>query len=378
MATLKRITIEGYKSIKKMNLDLGPRTILIGANGSGKSNFLSFFTLLAAVANNRVALEVERAGGAHALLHHGPKVTSRTLGQTWFETPEGRYTHWFALAFAAGDRLIPEGDLLVPDGEHFARPLPPGEAGRDIHAVCGSGGFSRPTDGTPASPDAPAAQIQALVEQLQLYHFHDTSFNSPLRLTATIEDNHRLHADGGNLPAVLYKLRQVRPVAYRRVVGTLRQIVPPFDDFVLAPRELNPDTILLQWRERSSDYVFGPHQVSDGTLRAIALVTLLSQGKDDLPRMLLLDEPELGLHPAAINVIGGLLRSASHHCQVIVATQSAALVEGFEPEDVVVVDRDNGQSTFKRQDVAELADWLKDYTLGQLWEKNVFGGGPFA
>jgi predicted ATPase len=142
--------------------------------------------------------------------------------------------------------------------------------------------------------------------------------------------------------------------------------------------ELNPDTILLQWRERDRDYVFGPHQISDGTLRAMALVTLLSQSRDDLPGVLILDEPELGLHPAALNLVAGLIKAAAHHCQVLVATQSAALVDFFEPEDIVVVGRRDAASSFTRLDSQELRDWLEEYTLGELWEKDVFGGGPFG
>lgn len=370
MATLRRIEIHGYKSIRELRLELTRINVLVGANGSGKSNFLSFFSLLHAVAAGRLAFAAEKAGGAHALLHYGPKLTARIAGLTVFETTGGDREHRFGLALGAGDRLIYEG-------EQFVRPHPEGGPGREINVAIG-GGFERAESEGPSADTSIAAEIRLLAEQFELYHFHDTSINSPARLTAKVEENLRLRADAGNLAAVLYRYQQTRPTAYRRVVGTIRQIAPAFDDFVLAPRELNPDTILLNWRERPSEYLFGPYQLSDGTLRAIALVALLSQPKEDLPGVLLLDEPELGLHPAALNLVTGLLKAASHHCQVIVATQSAALVDAFDPEDIIVVDREDRQSTFHRLERAALQEWLQEYTLGQLWEKNVFGGGPFV
>ena len=144
-------------------------------------------------------------------------------------------------------------------------------------------------------------------------------------------------------------------------------------DFELEPRH---QRLLLQWRERNTDEVFSVSQASDGMLRVVALVTLLLLPERKLPDVLILDEPELGLHPYAINVVGGLIRALSDKIQVIVATQSMPFIDCFEPSDLVVVDREERRTTFRRLNDEELEDWLEDYSLSELWEKNVLGGRP--
>jgi predicted ATPase len=197
-----------------------------------------------------------------------------------------------------------------------------------------------------------------------------------MRQNGDINRNRLLESDGGTLAAVLYKIQQTAPDCYQRIVGTIRQIAPFFDNFNLAPSELNPNVIQLRWRERDRDYDFGPHLLSDGTLRAMALVTLLLQPVKDLPSIIIIDEPELGLHPYTLATLAGLLQSASVHSQIIVATESATLLDHFEPEDVVVTERCKGETVFKRLDSKDLQEWREEYTLSELWDKNVIGGRP--
>lgn len=199
-----------------------------------------------------------------------------------------------------------------------------------------------------------------------------------MRRAGYIEDNHSLARDGGNLAAMLYRYQEMNPAVFQRMTRTIRHIFPRLDAFVLRPQPLHPNNILLQWRELGSDHVFGPHQFSDGTLRAIALVTLLLQPEDDLPPVLILDEPELGLHPSAIGTLAALLGKASHHCQVIVATQSPELVSHFSPSEVITAERRQRETVFQRLNDADYSHWLEDYSLGELWQKNVIGGGPCA
>ena len=144
---------------------------------------------------------------------------------------------------------------------------------------------------------------------------------------------------------------------------------------MLEPRH---EHLLLNWRERNSDRVFSVSQASDGMLRVVSLVTLLLQPERDLPDVLILDEPELGLHPYAINIVGGLIRAASTKIQVIVATQSTALVDCFEPEDIVIVEREGRSSTFRAKCRWTSKNGLKALTIRfpELWEKNVLGGRP--
>lgn len=182
--------------------------------------------------------------------------------------------------------------------------------------------------------------------------------------------------DAANLAAILYRLRNDDQHAYRRIVATIRQVAPFFDDFNLEPTGVNGKEIILNWRHRKSDLIFGPHQLSDGTLRAICLISLLMLPDDELPYLIVVDEPELGLHPYALNVVAALFQTASHHTQVLVSTQSSSFLDSFNPEDIVIVARDGEGTTFERPDPDKLKEWLDEYTLGEVWEKNVIGGGP--
>jgi predicted ATPase len=184
-----------------------------------------------------------------------------------------------------------------------------------------------------------------------------------------------LRPDAGNLAAYLLQLRQRQRPYYDRIVTTIRQAAPFFDDFDLRPLKSDPNSVLLNWRDRDSDHLFGPDQLSDGTIRLMGLVTLLAQPEDDLPGFIVLDEPEIGMHPYAMEIVAGLIRSASVQSQILVATQSASLVNHFEPSEIITVTRSNAQSHFARLDARELDAWLKDYSVGELWEKNVIGGG---
>jgi len=181
--------------------------------------------------------------------------------------------------------------------------------------------------------------------------------------------------DGGNLAALLLRLRQKNGGSeYRRIVKTIRLIAPFFDDFDLEPDVSN--RVILNWREVDSDRVFGPHQFSDGTLRAICLATLLLQPEDELPELIVVDEPELGLHPYALNVVAAMFGKASYHTQILISTQSSSFLDNFNPEDAIVVNREGKDSEFQRLNSTELETWLDEYSLGEIWEKNIIGGAP--
>ena len=218
-----------------------------------------------------------------------------------------------------------------------------------------------------------------MMDRLQawrLYHFHDTSFHSPMKKTAKLHDNRFLRQDGSNLASFLYLLRERHETSYRMIRSTIGQVAPFFHDFALEPTALNPDTIQLEWRHKNSDAYFDASSLSDGTLRFMALTTLLLQPAELRPGIVLLDEPELGLHPYAIAMLAAMLRSASTETQIVVATQSPGLLDHFEPEDILVAERVAGETRLNRLEAEKLQVWLEDYSLGQLWEKNHFGGRP--
>ena len=219
-----------------------------------------------------------------------------------------------------------------------------------------------------------AGYVVSAMQSWRIYHFHDTSPEAKVKQPCEVHDNRVLKGDASNLAAFLYLLRAQYPDHYRNIVDAVRMVAPFLQDFILEPLALNQQMIRLEWKEKGSDHVFGPSALSDGTLRFACLATLLLQ--PFLPSTVLLDEPELGLHPYAITLLAELLRSASTKTQVIASTQSTSLVNQFEPQDVLVVEREDGQSVFKRLDKGSMDEWLEDYGLGDLWEKNLLGGRP--
>ena len=219
-----------------------------------------------------------------------------------------------------------------------------------------------------------ASRVMRNIDSFRTYHFHDTSDTAAVKGTADVEDNRFLRPQAENLAAFLYWMQLKKPDHFANVQDTVRQIAPFFEEFRLAPRALDESKIRLEWKEKGSDAYFNASSFSDGTLRFICLATLLLQ--PDLPAVVLLDEPELGLHPAAVTLLAGLLSSAATRTQVLVATQSVTLVNQFEPECVWTVDREDNQSVFRHLKGEDMTAWLDDYALGELWEKNVLGARP--
>jgi predicted ATPase len=362
---IDKITVKGFKSIRSLeDFPLRPLNILIGANGAGKSNFVSFFTFLREAVEGRLALHVAKKGGADDYLFLGPKVTKQIHAHLQFGLSGYELslepTLRAALVFTDerigfdGDTKAPSVNVSIGTG-HYESKL------KEQQKYSANGMLSRP--------------IRDSISRWAVYHFNDTSDSASMRRTCSARDYEHLREEGENLAAYLLMLRDRHQRVYERIRDTVRLAAPFFDDFKFRPKPSNGDQILhLEWTQRGSDYPFLVTQLSDGTLRFIALTTALLQ--PDPPATILLDEPELGLHPYALTLLAELLKKATEETQVIVATQSASLLDNFEAEDVVVVERQDGASTFEHLSSAKLEEWLKDYSLGELWEKNIFGGRP--
>ena len=364
---LDAITLKGFKTIRELkNFKPRPLTVLIGPNGAGKSNFISFFRMLSWMLSdpNHLQLYVSQQGGASTLLHDGPDETQEIETALTLDTGDGENQYAFRLFYVAGDTLIFADEKYRFSRKSYATTAPWQKTGT---------GHQAPKLLDHASQNTTARVIRDLLQKIVVYQFHNTSDTARIRRKWSTYDNRWLKEDAANIAPFLLRLKEDENMCYQRIVNTVRLILPFFSDFVLQPRH---EHLLLNWRERNSDQVFSVSQASDGMLRVIALVTLLLQPERDLPDVLVLDEPELGLHPYAINIVGGLIRAVSTQVQVIVATQSTALVDCFDPEDIVVVEREGRISTFRHLDVKSLEEWLEDYSLSELWEKNVLGGRP--
>ena len=362
---IRELTIEGFKSIRSLRkLEMNRLNVLIGANGVGKSNFVDYFRLLSALVERELQVWVTKQGGADRILSYGVKETTVFSSLISF----GLNAYKLKLEPTLDGGLVFEQEKLYFDGVSRAGTsyyIGDGHVESNLKKET-EGGYSKTI----------AEYCYSAISSWKVFHFHDTSVTAGMKRWGSVHDNDYLRSDASNLAAYLYRLSLEEPKLYDQIRRTIRLAIPIFDDFVFKPRELPTEEqqVNLQWKQTNSDYVLWPSQLSDGSIRFICLVAALMQ--PDPPSTIIIDEPELGLHPYAITLLGALLRSASKNMQVIVSTQSVALVNEFEVEDLIVVERESGDTVFKRLKEEDFSRWLEDYSLGELWQKNVLGGRP--
>lgn len=364
MRQIEKLSIAGFKSIRKLeNLNLRNLNVLIGANGAGKSNFVSYFRMLSELVDGRLQVWVSKQGGADRILSYGVKettalTTSIRFGRNGYDvslepTVDGAFTFLKEQLFFDGP-LYGLSHPLIGMGHK--------ESKLKVRAQKTSGKVEN--------------HCYNAIKSWRVFHFHDTSDTASVKRQGALHDNEYLRMDASNLAAFLYRLQNEHSNVYSQIRKTIQLAVPFFDDFALKPTTLDTgeQMIRLLWRQKDSDYALWPSQLSDGSIRFMCLVTALLQ--PDPPSTIIIDEPELGLHPYAITLLGALIRAASTSMQVIVSTQSVPLLNEFGVDDLIVVERENGSSVFKRLDAQEFETWLEDYSVGELWEKNILGGRP--
>ena len=364
---LNRIRVAGFRSLRDVSLDLTPITVLIGPNGAGKSNLLWALEMVRMLAFEALQLFVSERGGASYLMHYGPKQTAAIDLRLEFSTEKGENAYEARLGYGSDESLI-----FLTETAFFRR-----DASQPWRASEFGSGHRESKLKEAAQQDTTAKTVRWLLRQINFYHFHDTSRRSPLRTRpyADISGDY-LRSDGSNLPAFLLALRESKDPAaeasWRRIQGTIHRVAPFIAE--LLPNE-DRHGIKLEWVD-DRGATFGPAHLSDGTLRALALIAALAQPEVGMPLISCIDEPELGLHPAALEMLCGLISSAATRRQVIVSTQSPVVLDHFEPKHVVVAERHDAATMLRRLDEAELAAWLEDYTLSELYDKNVLGGRP--
>lgn len=346
------IEISGYKSIKSAKIDLTPINILIGANGSGKSNLLSFFELLNKAYDKNLREHVALSGGQDKMLHKGSKITNSISVRISFENSTNEYS--FTIKNGEDNFVFTEEQLW-----YLSKPWSIATFAAEA-AIKSHVSFK-------------ANYIRGHLNRLKKYHFHDTSKNSPFTTMSHIEnDCYFLYESGQNLAAYLFYIRENHRIVYNQIIKTIQSIAPYFSDFYLQPN--SEKRIRLQWQDKYSSNVYGANDLSDGTIRFIALTTLFLQPTQ--PDSIIIDEPELGLHPFAITKLAGMIQAvAQRGVQVILATQSADLVNHFLPKDIITVDQRDGESIFARLQEENFENWLNDYSIGDLWQRNVIKGG---
>ena len=356
---IESVHVKGFRSLADVKLDNMPNPmVLLGANGSGKSNVLRFFEMLKEMFHGRLERFVLQQGGADDQLLGGQRqtrqidtVVSLHAGLTVVELR-------FTLTAASGDRLVIPHEIFIP---HKGEP-----ASIRFHM-----GFTESS--LYETDDWVARPAMNFLRDCSQYQFHDTSSDAPIQRRWDVEDNHRLLAHGGNLAPILLRLRETDFPRYRLICTHLRRVIPEFDDFEI---QADYGKTLLRWRPQNTNKTMGAHLTSDGTLRCFCLVTLLNLPDEMLPRVILLDEPELGLHPFAVSLVSHMVKSLAQRRQVIVATQSPHFIDAFNLDEIVVLNMHNGRTEAKRLSEDEFGHWLEEYTTGELWRKNVLGGYP--
>jgi predicted ATPase len=362
---INKLTIKGFKSIQDLDrLSLAGLNILIGANGVGKSNFISYFRMLGEMVELRLQKWTASQGSADRIVSYGIKETNKVKSFIEF----GLNGYAFELEPTIDGGFVFSDERLFFDGPYYGKKWIPIGAGNKESNL-------RETF-TKSNKNDVADYCYNSIASWKIFHFHDTSDTAGVKRLGSLQDSDSLRSDASNLAAFLFKLQNKSPDIYDQIRKTIQLAIPFFDDFVLKPSELKSgeEQIRLLWRQMESDYALWPSQLSDGSIRFICLVTALLQ--PDPPSTIIIDEPELGLHPYAITLLASLLRSASSRMQVIVSTQSVPLVNEFSIDDLIVVERENGATVFKRYDEDDYKTWLEDYSVGEIWEKNVLGGRP--
>lgn len=367
---IDRIHIKNFKSIRDSgDIAIQPINVLIGPNGVGKTNFIQFFKLLNSIYKQRLKFYVAENGYEDRILYFGRKYSRFLEGSIVFKPETGNTNNRYDF------RLVPQtqgsGFYFEQDSGGYNLFCNGYNENWDYLSLGGEG----KTESELGNHGSPRADyLRNHFEDFKVFHFHDTSSGSPLKQANKTRDYNYLKEDGSNLAAFLFRIQHTHPQHFQIIEHTIRSIAPFFEQFDLKPDAMNPETIFLNWLEKGSDDYFNAHNLSDGTLRFIALTTLLLQ--PEVPKTIIIDEPELGLHPFAIQKLGALIKSTSVKSQIIISTQSVNLVDQFTANDIIVVERRDRQTIFTRQNEDNLKDWLDEYSLGELWEKNVLGGRP--
>ncbi len=364
------IEIQNFKSIRDSGaVRIMPLNVLIGPNGAGKSNFIAFFKFLNMLFEMQLQNHIARKGRADGFMYFG-RQSGFIAGKVVFTNDDNKISNRYRF------KMEPDQSNSLFFSEEYSDYNMQSRLSDTVS-------WSTKPINFGGSPESKLHEVEnskrtdflkELFQSFKVFHFHDTSDSSKLKGFCNATDYEYLVEDGSNLPAFLYRMKETAPKHFKILEFTVKSIAPFIDSLYLQPDQVNPNKIELRWKEKGHDNLFNSYSLSDGTLRFICLCTLLLQ--PDPPSTIIIDEPELGLHPAAITKLSAMIQSASEFAQIIVSTQSINLLDQFNPEDILVVEREDDQTVFKRLNKEELGEWLDEYTLSELWRKNVLGGRP--
>ena len=359
MEKLDSLAVKGFKSIQNEEIEFKNLNVVIGANGAGKSNLVDIFKFFnEALKGYDIQNIIGKRGRINNLLFRGPKITQKIDFELRFNERGYKLTI----------ELGAEG-FNVQDARYYEHGQP---GWWSLPSVYNRLGILVDSQGKDKFAEFSKGIINT-IQSWRVYQFHDSSYTAGMRREEIIQDNAYLRSDASNIAPYLLYLKKNNPDSYKKIVSNIRLVLPFFNDFKLTVvQEGESQKTQLDWIRKNSDYPMQPYHLSDGSIRFICLVTALLQPNP--PSTLIIDEPELGLHPHAIAILAELINVTPEKTQIILATQSPTLVKYFEVEDIIVAKLKNGASQFNRLKKEDLKHWLEDYNLGELWEKNVIQG----
>lgn len=356
---LNSISVYGYKSIQKLEkFKLSNVNILIGINGAGKSNIISIFKLLNNIYNRQLQSYTLK-NNIDSMFYMGTKNTKKITLE--FEFNENRNKYKVELQATNDNKVMIAKDTF----DYYLS--------NSLYKITENKLESDMSDAENIINSKNIAKhCLEPIKQWKVYHFHDTSDDSPIKRQCSNNDNLIFKPDASNIAAYIRMIYKEYKKHYKLLINTIQDVAPYFGDFIIRDDE----NIQLEWVSKfDKDTALKANMLSDGTLRFICLAVLLLQPTDKMPDLILIDEPELGLHPYAIEKLAGLIRRLETK-QFIISTQSVEFLNYFSPDEIIVVENKNNQSEIKRLDSAQLEIWLKDYSLGELWNNYIIGGRP--
>ena len=389
MNYFERIHVQGFRRLHDVDLKLRPLNVLIGANGCGKTSLLDVFTLLSASASGELKATLGEYGGLDPNLTALSSIPGEKAPFMRFEldrTSDDFPVVKYAISLKARGTAyhIPEERLTQHIDESKPEPMKHIESthGRVRYFDPGEKGLKAP-EWEHDPTESALSQVLKMYQQPERFrqvlgsstHYHvlDVGVRAPVRLPQKMQEASLPGQDGEDLLPCLYWMREAAPERFEVIEDTLRVAFPAFERLNFPP--VASGMLAMSWKETTSKSPFFAHQLSEGTLRFLWLVTLLySPG---LTEVTLIDEPEVSLHPELLSILADCMRDAARRTQLIVATHADRLVRFLKPEEVVTFDvEEEGASTATRAEDLDLDAWLKEYTLDQVWQHGRMGGRP--
>lgn len=389
MSIFERIHVQGFRRLHDVSLPLKPLNVLIGANGCGKTTLLDVFTLLSASASGELKSTISDYGGIDGNLSALSSVAGDKARFARFEadkTVPGHPPLKYAITLKPSGASYEISDESLTQHADRSKPDPM----KHIESIHGRVRYFDPGKNKLLPPEWEHDALESALSQVSKmyqepenfrkglassthYHVLDVGSRAPVRLPQPMREAKLPGKDGEDLVSCLYWMREADPDRFETIEDTLRVGFPEFDRLNFPP--VAAGTMAMTWKEKNVKHPFFMHQLSEGTLRFLWLVTLLySPG---LTEVTLLDEPEVSLHPELLSVLADCMRDASNRTQLIVATHADRLVRFLRPEEVITMDvEDDGVTTATRADELDLDEWLDEYTLDQVWQHGRMGGRP--